>query len=340
MRLQMKYLRVGVVGAGVIAQGIHLPVLANMPGIRVEWLTDSDAGRGESVARAFGIPFARFVTEPRDLPACDIALLAIPLGPRSAYYEQFAERDIAVFAEKPFARNHCDHLRFMKPFAAHRIGCSYMRRGGANFRMLRRAVSECWFGALRRLLVSEGARATKTGVDDSYQDDSIEAGGGILVNLGCHAIDTAFFVTGARRYSLHSRNIVLDGRTDRKAQATFTLHDVGGRSGEDVHVDYTVSWLDRQENTLTFEFERATLVTPISPSSSVRLLGNDGQVAATIQARFGGETAIQAYCAVWRDFLASVQSAMPGAMSAAESEITALLIDELRAANGGAQCAS
>lgn len=334
-------LTIGVVGAGAIARTMHLPVLANMPDVEVAWITDRDEARGAALARAFGLSFARLGHEPRELPPSDVVLLAIPLQPREAYYVQLAERGTAVFAEKPFAICAADHARFLSLYPSERIGCSYLRRGAANHRLLRRAVAERWFGRLHGLNVAEGARSTRTGVDSSYQDLDVESGGGILANLGCHALDAAFFVTGSERYTLHSRDVLYDGRTDREAHARFTLHDAAGRAGEDVDVDYTVSWLDRRSNTLVCRFEHVTVATSVAPAAEVWITPQtSGARPVRLETSCGGGTATQAYYLVWREFLEGVRRGHAGMTSAAQSFLTARLIDELRAPPAEASCAS
>ena len=46
---------VGIIGAGVVTSGSHLPVLVNLPEVRVDWICDRSLTAAKAVARAYGI---------------------------------------------------------------------------------------------------------------------------------------------------------------------------------------------------------------------------------------------------------------------------------------------
>ena len=53
----MTPLRVGVIGAGAIAQTAHLPVLAKMRGVELVAICDNDRVKARSIADRFDITF-------------------------------------------------------------------------------------------------------------------------------------------------------------------------------------------------------------------------------------------------------------------------------------------
>lgn len=327
----MNRFSVGIVGSGVIAQNAHLPVLLSMPNVNISWLADADADRGRLVADAYRVPHIILPELPGELPECDVVLLAIPLAPRQQYYEQLSARGTAVLAEKPFAINSRDHRRFQHLFPSHKIACGYQRRMYSNNRLLRQIVKETWFGPLHRIHIREGGRTTKTGVDHSYQDLSTKDGGGILINLGCHSLDLACFISGARGFALTSHEVEYDGNTDRKAQGDITLLDLHG-TGSKCQFQFCLSWLDSQPNTLELEFEHHTLICPIAPGGAIDIRRSD---QATSSARLeavgsdGAVTTSQAFFLEWREFLHGLEIGSPSIMAAATSELTARIIDEL-----------
>src|ERR1700761_7171228 len=212
----MRTVSVGVVGAGDIARKVHLPVLLNMPGVDVAWVYDSSAERTRAVARANGLRGVE-PCHAADLPACDVALLAIPVGVRGTYYDAFAARGIAVFAEKPFAVSAAEHQALTDRFAPSRLGCGFMRRFYASSQLLRYLVRTAPFGRLRRMRISEGPRTTSSRVDRSYFDDSRQSlQGGILSELGCHSLDLALYITGAQKFLIEECELAFDGTVDRK----------------------------------------------------------------------------------------------------------------------------
>src|SRR2546422_11141369 len=48
-------IRVGVIGAGAIAQVAHLPVLRRLPGVEVAAICDNDVGKAQALAARFEI---------------------------------------------------------------------------------------------------------------------------------------------------------------------------------------------------------------------------------------------------------------------------------------------
>jgi predicted dehydrogenase len=314
----MKTLSVGVVGAGDIAHKVHLPVLLSMPNLHVQWIHDANVARGRSVAGAHGLR-AVDSRSPEDLPDCDIALLAIPVGVRAPYYEAFAKRGTGVLAEKPFAVSANDHRSLTDMYEPHALGCGYMRRFYSSTQIFRHLVQHASFGPLHRIVISEGNRSTASRVDRSYIDDPRQSSsGGILSELGCHSLDVALHVTGARAYEVMSCEFALDGAVDRKVTASFRLTDSSHLPKEGVAVDYCVSWLDRQENRIVLEFENCSVWAEVGPASEVRM-GTLEQASAAmtlVPPTRGAMTTNQAFFLQWQAF-------REGFCSKTESEVSA-----------------
>lgn len=328
----MNKFSLGIVGAGAIVQNSHLPVLVNLPNLKIDWIADIDNNRAKLLANAYSIPHIKLPEAPDKLPDCDVVLLAIPLLPRRLYYEMLSKRGISIFAEKPFALNSNEHSRLQSLFEPHKIGCGYMRRMYSTNQLLRRLIKESWFGPLRRIQIREGDRITKTGINNSYQDLNNKEGGGILINLGCHALDTAFYITGAKEFSVNKKDIVFDNHTDRKANGQVTFSSLFGQKNTMCEVDFCLSWLDRQKNTIELIFDNLTLISPIAPGGTIDILyRNQGVVSAQLNTRInnGATTSVQAFYLEWKEFLRGLEECRPSLMAAVSAEITAQLIDEL-----------
>lgn len=329
----MKALSVGVVGAGDIAHKVHLPVLLSMAGVTVPWIFDANAARCRSVAKAYGLP-SLDACAPDALPACDVALLAIPVGARGPYYETFSRLGTAVFAEKPFAVSAENHRVLAARFEPHRLACGYMRRFYSSTRIFRDLVRMAPFGALRRIRVSEGNRSTASRVDRSYIDDSQQSSsGGILSELGCHSLDVALFVTGARAYDIRSCEFQMDGKVDRKVTAQVTLHDSDRIPLLGVELDYCVSWLDRQSNIMVLEFDHCSVWAETHPGGTVRMgRPDDASAALTLSAAAkGATTSNQAFFLQWQDFLHGYRTQTESDVSANSALLGTTLIEALYA---------
>jgi predicted dehydrogenase len=329
---------IGVIGAGAISRTVHLPVLTSMDGVRVAFVADADDARAASVAASFGVLHAPIASIEKAVAACDIVLLALPVSVRIPYLEILSRCGVAAFVEKPFARTVAEHQRIVGLFPPHRIVCGLMRRTYASTSLVRHVVRRDWFGRPRRIRVSEGGRTTKTGVDHSYFDDP-QAGGGVLLELGCHALDLVMQLTGAVDHLIVSQDMLLDGSADRRAAGEVLLFTEPNRSGSPIPVDYRFSWLDRQEDHIEIEFPSVRLRVPARPEAPVTILGpgDDRHVARVLPPAGGATTSNQAFFLEWRWALAALGTGVASPIAASSClGVTALIEDLYEAARGPA----
>src|SRR5262249_54245285 len=99
--------KIGIVGAGVVTSGSHLPVLINIPGVTVEWICDRSGTTAAAVARAYNVR-ATF-TELSQCPDVDAVLVATPVGARRNVVPEALSRGWHVLSEKPFALTLAEH---------------------------------------------------------------------------------------------------------------------------------------------------------------------------------------------------------------------------------------
>lgn len=327
----MKALSVGVVGAGTIAREMHLPVLSCMPDVEVQWICDVSADRARAAGNAYGI--RNIVADsPADLPSCDAVLLAIPVGARDGYVDACGARGAAILAEKPFAVSAKKHRELIERFEPYQLGCAYMRRFYSSTLLLRHLVRTAPFGALLRIRISEGSRLTASRVDRSYLDDASQsASGGILSELGCHSLDAALFITGARGYEIHACEFACDGNVDRGITANIRLSESGHIPSCGVELEYCVSWLDRQENTILLEFENSSVWTGVGPGAEVYMGTPQTPAEATrlMPARRGAITANQAFYLQWRSFIDGIRAKSASVISAESALLGTVLIEDL-----------
>jgi predicted dehydrogenase len=187
----------GVIGVGAIAQRRHIPECCANPDSQIAALADPVPGRAESVCSHYGGRakcYADYKEMLRD-PNVDAVVVA---GPNSLHAQQSIEALQAgkhVLVEKPMARTLAE-AEAMNTAAA------------ASGRQL--MVAHCWrfhedVRALRaRIAAGELGEITKTrgyGVHagwgpSGWFTDLELAGGGALLDMGVHAIDTARFLLG------------------------------------------------------------------------------------------------------------------------------------------------
>jgi predicted dehydrogenase len=103
MRLDHE-LRVGVLGTGAIAQIVHLPLLIDLPGARVEGVCDIDDAKAAALASRLGIP--RVFASDHDLFASDDIDAVVICSPNHLHQDQAIaalEAGKHVLVERPLA---------------------------------------------------------------------------------------------------------------------------------------------------------------------------------------------------------------------------------------------
>ena len=96
-------MRVAVVGLGGVAERIHLPALAKVPGIEIVGACEPDAARREATGKKFGIANLYPDIEPLLQAArADIVVIGSPPDAHHAQCLLALRHGAHVFCEKPF----------------------------------------------------------------------------------------------------------------------------------------------------------------------------------------------------------------------------------------------
>jgi predicted dehydrogenase len=300
-----KLLSVGIVGAGEIVSRIHLPVLSTCEGIRIAYVADRNSETAQSVAASYKLTPVTALDDLNHLPQTDVVLLAVPVTARMPYYELFARRGTCVLAEKPLAASSADAERVCNLYPDYSLACGFQRRTYSSVALARLLVAENWFGPVRSMSVSEGALTTKTGADSRFYDDAT-SGGGVLMDLGCHSLDTAIYITNATEAIPVEQRFIFDGGIDRELKALLTLRTPLGACD----LDYLVTWLRPAENVIELRFDNCTVVVPCLPARELEIRGSrNGRVAASLAMKqSGASTVYQAFYLEWMAFLDGVRN--------------------------------
>ena len=193
---------------------------------------------------------------PRELPDCDVVLLAIPVGAREPYLRDFAARRMAVFCEKPFADLDGASSADPRLFPAHRLGCGYMRRFYRSTRIMHRLLDQQLARPGHEHSVFGGrpcARAAAPGRRTSTVRSS-PATAVILMDLGSHGIDLALHLSAAQSFAVRASELTLDGEVDRRVCTQVTLQPA--KATPPIPFDCEVSWLDSPANRIELVFRR------------------------------------------------------------------------------------
>jgi predicted dehydrogenase len=188
-------LAIGVIGCGQIAQAVHLPILARLPGVRVTALADIDATR-LSQAGARAPHAARFSDYTRLLAtaAVDAVVVCVPPALHAEVAIAALQADKHVYLEKPLATTVEDGERVCEAWRrAGRVGMiGFNYRFNRLYRQARSHVCDDRIGPV--VAVRSVFATTSDGLPDWKRARS--SGGGALLDLASHDIDLVQFVLG------------------------------------------------------------------------------------------------------------------------------------------------
>lgn len=187
--------RIGVVGAGAIAQLTHLPVLSTMRGVKLVGLCDNDRPKARALADRFDIPDVH--TDIEDLLASD-GLRAIVIATPNHSHEPHALSALAagvdVLVERPLALNTRGVERIVN--AAARAGRKVLVANNHRFRSDVQALAGFLRGGeLGKLTgIRAGAYHHKR-ADQGWRHRRAESGGGAFFDYGLPLLDLALWLS-------------------------------------------------------------------------------------------------------------------------------------------------
>jgi predicted dehydrogenase len=334
--------RVGVVGAGAVSFGSHLPVLVNMPDVRVAWICDRAQKAAQAAARSYRIP--ETYTDIAQCSDVDVVLVATPVGSRPEIVPQVLARGWHAFCEKPFAVTLEEHDTYIEraKSAGVQIGIGQVRRYASPTATARKLLQRRFLGPIQRVVAAEGARVRATGRGTGWHMTDPAAGGGILMETGSHLIDQVLYILDAKEAQLreasHTRHLGLELASCVVANAMTTR-------GESVECRMELSMLRDLCNGIFIEFPTYVMKVGLFFEDRVSLISREGATLCEFVTPDGVNNATTGFAAEWRDFLAQCKSGVPSAVDAASVRQTTALIEssyrrEHDAARSGAQAVS
>lgn len=247
-----KPIQIGVVGVGSVATSFHLPILSNLDEVEIAFVADVSSQQAREYGRIYGAESVS-TSDPTDLPRCDVALLSTPVGVRKQYIQEFGQRDVAVFSEKPFAPSYAQHKSFLE--AINIASCNYMRTNYSAIEQLNTLLRTGLLGKLNSIEIRRsmiGATGIST---DTYATNSNMAGGGILIERGCHDFSQLCYLFGGSSLSVEHTEVVWNGDFD--VGVSITLHTTNNE--HTVPIAYDFSMVKPLETRARYEFEEATV---------------------------------------------------------------------------------
>lgn len=193
-------LRVGIIGAGTIANGAHIPAWKDQPTAELVGVADSSLANAKSTSLRHGIPFATDdVEELLEETGPDAVSICAPAHCHREHAIAALRSGAHVLCEKPLALTSAD--------AAEMFSEAERRKRhllvGQSMRFYNQMVAAKEFaasGELGEIYCADAARIRRRGVP-SHGVFTVKSfsGGGVLYDLGVHMLDTLLWVMGNPR---------------------------------------------------------------------------------------------------------------------------------------------
>lgn len=266
----MSKLKLVVVGGGAISETVYLPILVNENHFEVVGLVESNNLRANYLKDKFKIRcvYSSVADIDSDYHA---VLIAVPNHLHKDMAIYFLRKEKHVLVEKPMAILADDCIEMMRAATSKaKLMVAMVRRYYDNINYVKQLIETQALGKLRSIEVEEGYEFNWPVASDSLVN-KVKAGGGVLVDVGVHVLDTLFFWLGkpaAFEYFDDSSNGI-------EAECKLVL-----KWPNDAGAVVRLSRLRGFRNTIAVTFENGSIVIDVRPSDKVNLLLG-GQVSIT-----------------------------------------------------------
>jgi predicted dehydrogenase len=183
-----------LVGAGNIAQSVHLPILASMPGVKILAICDRQVSKARILAEKYNIPHAyRTLEEALTLPGVQAVFVTTSTDAHASLAKVALAAGKNVFIERPAARTLQETVE-IRTLAQHH-GVNAMIGMNHRFRPdvvnMKNAVDRGEIGAVYYV---KAGWVKQRSTDARWLANADMSGGGVLVDLGIAVIDMIMHV--------------------------------------------------------------------------------------------------------------------------------------------------
>jgi predicted dehydrogenase len=272
---QRNVVRWGIIGCGDVTEIKSGPAFQKVPGSKLVAVMRRDAARAEDYARRHAVP--RWTTNAAALieaPDIDAVYIATPPGAHEEYALQVAAAGKPCYVEKPMARTALEGRRMLDAFAQADVPLlvAYYRRALPRFLKVVEGLDD--LGPLRSVTF----RYADGQMRDAPADGTVpwrlraeDAGGGLFLDLGSHALDLLDFWLGP----LHDvRGLAKRVRgkyaVEDYVEMQFTVGGIPGRA----QWDFTSQI---REDAFEIAGEKGTLAVPCFADGPVEIVWETGR---------------------------------------------------------------
>jgi len=265
----MKKLRIGIIGAGGIAQGRHIPAFLSLSNMcEITALSDVHIERAKEVAGKYTIPGV--FEDYRDLlPKVDAVCICTPNKFHAEISIAALKAGVHVLCEKPMALNaeECQAMIAASEKAGKVLAIAYHYRFMKEAQAAKKAMNEVGKPLVARVHALRRRKVPGWGV---FTNRSLQ-GGGSLIDFGCHLLDLALWLMG------NPKEIAVSGTTyNAISKIPNQVNQWGTFDYETFDVDDHVTAYMKFENGTSMLFESSWAANIKDDYANVSISGVDG----------------------------------------------------------------
>lgn len=198
-RMTKNTIRWGIIGCGDVTEVKSGPALQKAQGSALVAVMRRDAAKAADYAKRHGVP--RWYSNADELihdKEVDAVYVATPPGSHAEYALRVAQAGKPCYVEKPMARSHAECVAMVEAFRAKRLPLfiAYYRRALPRFLKAKELIDDGVLGSIAGVTYRH-ARVFQPDAPYEWRLDPIHSGGGLLLDLGSHALDLLDFLLGS-----------------------------------------------------------------------------------------------------------------------------------------------
>lgn len=220
-RADPQKIRVGVLGAGAIAQLVHLPILSERDDARVLAISDADASKAEAIAERFEIPRVLADREILEHPELDALVVSTPnyLHQEQAIGGLEAGKDVLVERPLAFTGRGVEEVIRTAEEAGRSVTVGMSHRYRPDVGALRSFVAGGELGPIHAVRAAWLKREMPL-ARVTWRQRLEEAGGGALMDLGVQALDLSLWLLD---YPELERVVAVTRKGDHEVEASASV---------------------------------------------------------------------------------------------------------------------
>lgn len=189
--------KLAIIGCGAIAEQLHMPSLARRSDCEIVALVDTNAARIQALATQFDVPLTFTDYEAMLGHGIDAAIIAAPNNLHASISIKMLNAGMHVLVEKPMAMNAeaCKTMLAAAEASGKVLAVGHILRFAQTARFAKWAVDSGIMGRIVSFDIRYGFVFSWPTTSDYFLRREL-SGGGVLIDLGAHALDLLLWWLG------------------------------------------------------------------------------------------------------------------------------------------------